>query len=285
MLTFASTVPLFVRPRACPRSCVLRASVEEPADRAGRAKKEREADSLRRYRVAARQRLALAVENRDSAEIKLQVAELEAVKGSFGIRDGAVESLGGAVLDGGFAGARVGVGEGEFEEGVRLFMKGRYGNAVKIFEEVEGRAVEGGREAGQIGLWRAQGIYAMGGEKGRKEALMLLDRLEKECEDADVRKAAVEMRYIFAAPKLDDAIETITMPEFGEEEGQAYFVLAANGVGQAARRKKQEVEKYSLEWYAQMAEPAPPADDEAECLLPAVLAAATLAFGLSALYR
>lgn len=225
------------------------------------------------------------MEKRDSGDIELQVAELEAVKGSFGNGDGTVESLGGAVLDGSFAGARVGVGEGGFEEGVRMFMKGRYGDSVRIFEEVEGRAAEGGREAGQIGLWRAQGVYAMGGEKGRKEALRLLDRLERDCEDSDVRKAAVEMRYIFAAPKLEDVIETIPMPEFGEEEGQAYFVLAANGVGQAARRKKQEVEKYSLEWYAQMAEPAPPADDEAEWLLPAVLAASTLAFGLSALYR
>jgi hypothetical protein len=243
--------------------------------------------NMRSYRNRVRRRLFSAVLKREAAEEEAAVAALDADGAS---QPTTAESFGGALLDADMVGPGFAPAPDidAFETGVALFNAGRYGEAVAAFgaaEEAAGGAKT--RRGGQVALWRAQAVYAVGGAGPRAEAGRILTELETHV-DADVGKAAAELRYILAAPELPmSADEYVRIPDFEDHEGLTAgprWLLAQNGIGRVSRPKRDKPEKYSLEWYAEKARPETSDGDGTESVLLAAIVLALVLFLASAYF-
>jgi hypothetical protein len=250
---------------------------------------EKDARNMRSYKERVRRRLFASVIKREAeeeAEAVAQLGDRETFPGDV------VESFGGALLDSDIAGPGFAPANDldMFETGVALFYSGRYERAVAVFEAVEkATGGSGTRRGGQVALWRAQAIYAVGGEEGRRDTGRILAGLETHA-DADVGKAAAELRYILSAPELPMApgSDFHLIPTLEETEGLTSgprWLLAQSGIGRVKQSKSERPEKYSLEWYLEKARPEAPEGNRAELMLFAVVLLASAAFLTSAFYN
>lgn len=236
--------PIFSRSRTCMQ-------IKSPGG-SGNGSREQQIRDMAWYRRKVRDRLFPSLMRH--AEKKVDAAAAAAP-------DGTVASIGGAFLDEGAAGPRAGRGaslpganssvQDVFATGIAQFREGRYSEAEASFRAAEkGAGGLTGRLGGELALWRAQAVYAMGGPNGRKDAADILSRLEKH-EDIEVRKAAAEMKFIYTAPPLPlDNDSFLKIPEFdpvsSDDVKNVRYVLAASGIGRTARPKLNKPEKYSV---------------------------------------
>jgi hypothetical protein len=244
------------RPAACAADDETLRSAAESAQLAAR---ERARLADHEYRSAVRRRLSARMAHlREDADGEEDVAD--AAGAGVDGRD-LVESLGGARLDASVAGRAAGratraplsggpdaqAALDGLATGVELFQRGCYGDAYDAFSDAIRVAGARSRLGGQVGLWQAQAIYAMGGREARKNASDMLDSLEKHS-DGEVRKAAVELKFILTAPVLPmDPGTFVEIPEFDAPHYEGpRFVLAASGVGRMVNRKPAKPEKYSV---------------------------------------
>lgn len=171
----------------------------------------------------------------------------------------------------------------EFVDAMRAFNVGQYGAAADLFsdavDKVGGiRSTRGGR----IGLWLAQAHDAAG---SRCRAVSILETLTTH-KDSNISNTANELLFIVTAPKLEvprDSFVEIPHLDTRSDDYHPYH-LATRRLG----RKKNHVEKYSLEWYAKLPRPSKHEQGQvdhnpAALLLVAGSAAALVALAMNAL--
>ncbi len=170
----------------------------------------------------------------------------------------------------------------EFAAAMRAFNVGQYDTAAELFAAAV--RVAGGAatpRGGRVALWLAQALDAAG---ERCAAVAELEELQVHA-DPNIASTAAELLFIVTAPKLElprDAF--VELPELGRPEKRyETHHLVSEGLGRL--RKKKQIEKYSLEWYAKQPRPSRKELDEgnrdpAGLLLIAGGAAAALAVAL-----
>ncbi|KAG8469658.1 hypothetical protein KFE25_006113 [Diacronema lutheri] len=208
----------------------------------------------------------------------ISVLERESVRytasaGSFGAsRDGRTQVYG-AWLDDDIVGERGEKVQDKLSLGVKLMRSGKYAEAVVAFEDaVRDAGGEWTMRGGQTCVWLAQALYA---NSNPEAAIEMLSRLERGHPGSNVRKAALEIKYILEAPQLKlDKSNFVQIPD---------AVAECEKVGRhkpVYKQMKPEPKRWTLEWILQeQAKPKkPPSEPDPAGSAVAVLLAAAVSY-------
>ena len=131
-------------------------------------------------------------------------------------------------------------------EGIFLYERGRYQEAVLVFQEAVEEAGEATPLGGEVSLWLALAYDASG---QREDCLDLYRHLEGTHSVKEIRKQAGDLRYILEAPKLEiSSDERVSIPLVGDQQYADKWAVRGRAVKPPRKFKKDPLDTW-LEKY------------------------------------